>query len=159
MTANDKTARVLTTLPNLKQVLFVRYFTAILVDLIVLGLLNEYWDKIELNSFTVALLAAVLLQVLLQVSMRIEHIASGYFKKKPGTSAKVMRWVAAWVILFTSKLIILWAIDVSFGDNFVFHGIYHGVIPFLVLVIAMILAEFLLRWLYHFLGRTETEET
>ena len=137
------------------QVLFVRYFNAVLVDLVVLGLLNEYWSRVDIDSFTVALLAAVILQVLLKVSLALEHKVGMYFKKKSGLTAKVMRIVSAWGILFISKLIILWAIDVAFGNSFIFHGKFHGVLPFLVLIIVIIIAERLLQKIFLALGPVE----
>jgi len=137
------------------QVLFVRYFNAVLVDLVVLGLLNEYWSRVDIDSFTVALLAALILQVLLKVSLGLEHKVGMYFKKKSGLTAKVMRIVSAWVILFVSKLIILWAIDVAFGNSFIFHGKFHGVLPFLVLIIVIIMAEKLVQKIFLALGPVE----
>ena len=48
--------------PSLKQRAFLRYLTATLVDLLVLGLFAEYWELVTANSFTIMLLAAALLQ-------------------------------------------------------------------------------------------------
>jgi hypothetical protein len=137
------------------QVLFVRYFNAVLVDLVVLGLLNEYWNRVDIDSFSVALLAAVILQVLLKVSLALEHKVGMYFKKKSGLTAKVMRIVSAWGILFVSKLIILWAIDVAFGNSFIFHGKFHGVFPFLILIVVIIMAEKLVQKIFFALGPVE----
>jgi hypothetical protein len=137
------------------QVLFVRYFNAVLVDLVVLGLLNEYWSRVDIDSFTVALLAALILQVLLKVSLGLEHKAGMYFKKKSGLTAKVIRIFSAWGILFVSKLVILWAIDVAFGNSFIFHGKFHGVVPFLVLIIVIIIVEKLVQKVFLSLGPVE----
>jgi len=35
-----------------RQQLFIRYFTAILIDLTVLNLFDEYWDNVVIESFT-----------------------------------------------------------------------------------------------------------
>jgi hypothetical protein len=152
MSQQDQLATVLSTNPSIKQALFTRYLTAILVDLVVLGLFDEYWSKIAIDSFLVALLAALLLQLLLQVSMMLERRASIYFSTKKGPAAGTMRFLSAWVILFISKLIILWAIDLFFGDSFLFYGRFHGVVPFLILVFSMLIAEFSIRAIYHILG-------
>jgi hypothetical protein len=140
-----------------KQAIFARYFTATLIDLVVIGLLNEYWARVSVDSFTVALLAAVILQVLLKLSIALEEKSAEYFKKKSGTSARVMRFFAAWAILFVSKLIILWAIDVAFGESFIFFGSFHGLIPFLVLIVIIITAETLAQKLFMALGPKEEE--
>src|SRR5687768_7815257 len=90
--------------PSGKQRAFMRYFTAVLVDLVVLNLFVEYWgDKVYASSFTVTLLAAVILQVLLKITIVCEHKVAAYWNRKPGGFAKFMRYFTAWLILFGSK--------------------------------------------------------
>ncbi|MGD8533014.1 MAG: hypothetical protein PVG80_06650, partial [Gammaproteobacteria bacterium] len=50
-------------IPTTRQRLFNRYFTAILIDLVVLNLFVEYSEHVRIDSFTISLLAAFLLQV------------------------------------------------------------------------------------------------
>ena len=50
--------------PSNRQRYFVRYLTAILIDLLVLNLFAEYWQHVAVSSFTVSLLVAALLQLL-----------------------------------------------------------------------------------------------
>lgn len=52
--------------PNNGQRLFLAYTLFILVDLTVLMFFDQYWDLIKIESFTIAFLAAALLQVLLR---------------------------------------------------------------------------------------------
>ena len=124
-----------------RQRLFLRYFTAILVDLTILNLLAEYWEMVELDSFTVSLFAAVLLQVLLKLTLLIEHRISAYFKTKEGARARVLHFLLAWAVLFGSKLVILAAIDFAFGDWLRFGGPFHGVVAFIGVVVAMLVVE------------------
>ena len=58
-------------IPSTNQKLFVRYFTAILTDLVVLNLFAEFWRHVVIDSFSIALLAAVLLQILLNSLWRL----------------------------------------------------------------------------------------
>jgi len=127
-----------------RQQLFTRYFTAVLVDLTVLNFFDEYWDYVEIDSFTISLLAAVLLQVLLKVSIAIAN----YFKAKPGTKAKVLRALSTWAVLFISKLVILEAINLSFGDSVVFSGPIHGLVAFIIVVSAILGAEIAIKRVY-----------
>jgi len=126
---------------NYHQHLFIRYTFAILVDLTVLNLFNEYWEHVYIESFTVSLLAAILLQLLLQVTLKIEHKVAHYFKSQTGVRARIMRGISTWAILFISKLIILKAMVVLFGDSIVFSGALHGVFTFIAVVIAIIVTE------------------
>ena len=74
--------------PSTSQKLFIRYFTAILIDLVVLNLFVEYSQYVDVHSFTISLLAAVLLQVLLKLTLAVEHRIAAYFNAKKGGFAK-----------------------------------------------------------------------
>ena len=124
-----------------KQRLFLRYFTAILIDLVVLNLFAEYWRHVNVDSFTVSLLAAVLLQVLLKLTLVIEGHVASYFNSKAGLKARIMRFASAWAILFLSKFVILGAVYFAFGDSIVFGGPLHGVAAFILVVVVMLAAE------------------
>ncbi|MBE9549845.1 MAG: hypothetical protein IMF09_10610 [Proteobacteria bacterium] len=135
-----------------RQQLFIKYTLAILVDLTVLNLFNEYWDYVYIELFSISLLAAILLQFLLQLTLKIEHRVADYFKARPGLRPKIMRIVSAWAILFISKLLILEAINFAFGESVIFGGPVHGLISFIVVVIAMIVAERLVSRIYNSLA-------
>ena len=124
-----------------RQRIFVRYTYAILVDLVVLNLFNEYWDRVYIKDFTISLLMAILLQVLLQLTIRFEHRMAEWFKARPGKNTKIIRGFSTWAVLFISKLIILEAIDYAFGKDVLFYGAWHGLIAFIVVVTAIIVAE------------------
>ena len=141
----------MTSTPDLKtfskrQILFIRYFTAILIDLTVVNLFNEYWSNVQINSFSISLLAAIVLQLMLQVTFKIEHGVGSHFKKK---GRKFMRVFSAWALLFGSKFVILWILEILFGDEILFLGAFHGIIAFIIVIISMIAAEALVRWFTH----------
>ena len=124
-----------------RQQLFVRYFTMILVDLTVLNLFDEYWDLVVIESFSISLLVAVLLQALLQITFKIEHRIAAFFHSRPGTLSKVLRILSAWAVLFGSKFVILEAISIAFGDQVDFKGPYHGIIAFIIVIVVMLMTE------------------
>jgi hypothetical protein len=138
--------------PTNRQRLFVRYFTAILVDLVVLNLFAEYSGKVVIDTFTTSLLAAVLLQILLQITIAIEHRVAAYFKARPGALMKFMRYFTAWLILFGSKFVILEALAAAFGNKLQFLGAFHGVIVLIVVIVVMLVAEWIPVWIYRRLG-------
>lgn len=129
-----------------RQILFTRYFTAILIDLTVLNLFNEYSDNVRIDSFTISLLVAVVLQLMLQVTFKIEHGVGSHFLKK---GRKGLRIVSAWALLFGSKFAILWVLEVLFGDKIIFLGAFHGILTFIIVIVAMLGAEGLIRWITH----------
>jgi hypothetical protein len=137
---------------NRAQARFMRYFTAILIDLVVLNLFAEHWDAVHVDNFTITLAAAVLLQVLLKVTIAIEHRVAAFWKSKEGTLAVVMRFLTAWLILFGSKFAILEAVDLAFGGQIEFSGMLHGVVAIILVLTVMVVAELLVVRIYHRLG-------
>jgi hypothetical protein len=134
--------------PSRRQRLFLRYLTATLVDLLVLGLFVQYWNKVSSDSFTITLLAAVLLQVLLKLTIALEHRLAAFFNARPGGFAKFMRFFSAWLVLFGSKFVILEALSFALGDGLRFGGPLHGIVALIVVVVTMLVVEAALVMLY-----------
>src|SRR4029450_978392 len=133
--------------PSDRQRLFLRYYTGTLIDLVVLGLFAEFSSHVFVESFSIALLAAILLQILLKVTIAIEHNVAGYFKRKGGGFWTFMRWFTAWLILFGSKFVILEALSFAFEDAVRFEGVLHGIVWLLIVgVIMIILDELIVRF-------------
>lgn len=130
--------------PSRRQSEFIRYLLYVLVDLVVLSLFVEYWDAIVIDSFTIALLTAALLQVLLKATLAIEHRIALYFKARPERWALVARVLATWLVLLGSKFVILEIVDIVFGE----HVEFGGVLPFIVVVVALLAAEYILERVY-----------
>ena len=128
---------------------FLRYYTGFLMDLVVLNLFAEYWDKVYVASFTVSLLAALVLQALLKATIAVEHKVALYWKAKgPGKLNTFMRYFCAWLVLFGSKFVILEAIVQIFGKEVHFLGMWHGVVTLIVVVVVMLVAEELMVRIY-----------
>ena len=138
-----------------RQQLFLRYTYLVLVDLVVLNLFDEYWDWVQITFFSISLLAAILLQVLLQVTIAIEHRIADYFKQKPGKWAVTARVVVTLLIIIGSKFAILWAILATFGDSIFFTGPKNGVIAFYGVVIAIVVIEQIFFKIHRTLGNTQ----
>jgi hypothetical protein len=134
-----------------RQALFIGYFLCVLVDLTVLNLFDEYFAKVDIDSFTTSLFAAALLQLLLKLTLALEHRVADYFKNQSGKGSTAKRLLATWLILFGSKFAILGAINVVFGDKVVFGG----VIPFIIVVLAVMAAELAINRIYVMLGSKE----
>ena len=138
--------------PSLKQRVFLRYLTATLVDLVVLNLFVEYWEHVVAASFTTTLLAAVLLQVLLKLTIALEHRLAAFFNARQGGFARFMRFFSAWLVLFGSKFVILEALSLALGDRLRFGGPMHGVVVLIVVIVALLAAEVILVKIYRRMG-------
>jgi hypothetical protein len=73
---------------NNSQKLFVRYLVAVLIDLTVLNLFDEFWALVTVDPFSVSVLAAILLQVLLKATLVLEHKVAAWFNAKSGFSGR-----------------------------------------------------------------------
>lgn len=124
-----------------RQRLFLLYFVGALVDLVVLGLFDQYSDKVFVDSFTTMLLASIVLQLLLKATIAVEHKVAVYFKSKPGGFMKFMRFFCAWLVLFGSKFVILEALTLAFGEDVKFEGVLHGIVWLIIVVVTMVIAE------------------
>lgn len=133
---------------NTPQLMFIGYTLAILVDLVVLSLFAEFTSYIFIESFSIALMVAILLQLLLKVTIAGEHKLANYFKSKPGTAPKVYRAITTYIILVGSKIIMLEAVNIVFGDAINFSGPFDGIVAFFVLIFGILIAEFIVSKIY-----------
>ena len=127
--------------PSIRQRLFLRYLTAVLVNLAVLNLFVEYWEYVTIQSFTVSLFVALLLQILLKLTIAFEQQVAAYFNARQGGLARFMRYFGAWLVLFGSKFIMLEALDLAFGRRVDFGGPFGGLLALIVVVVTMLVAE------------------
>lgn len=135
-----------------RQRYFIRSLLFVLVDLAVLNLFVEYWQRIVIDSFTISLFTAFLLQALLRLTTKIEKRIADHFKVQSGKGALVKRFFATWAVLFSSKFVILEAVDLVFGD----HVDFGGIMPFICVVSVMLVAELLLTRVFYRLGHLST---
>ena len=135
-----------------KQQLFLKYLTFTLVDLTVLNFFAEYWDKVTISAFHISLLVAIILQLLLKMTLKLEHKIGDYFSSHASLKMKIIRIFSTWFILFASKFVMLGVLQFVFGDALVFSGAYHGVVAFIVLVVVILLVEYLVTRLYESLA-------
>jgi len=141
-----------------KDLVFIGYTLAVLVDLVIINLFNEYWEYVTINSFTVSLFAAILMQILLKLTFALEHKIAEHFKQKEGKTAKFMRYFVSYAIVVASKFVILDVFARVFGDKVSFTGPLHGVVALVALILAILAAEFFIAKIYRSLKDTSIME-
>jgi hypothetical protein len=144
MTSDDKP---ITEIPiTRKQMIFVSWAKDILIYIIVLNLFVEYNTKMVIDSFTISIFTAILLKILLEIILKLEHRVSETFK-----AYKVLRVFFVWLILFGSKFLILEVVDIVFGE----HVELGKFIDVIVLVIALMVAREVFQRIFISLGSGE----
>jgi hypothetical protein len=138
-----------------KQHRYISWTTDVLVYIVVLNLFVEFVDAIVIDSFWISILTAVLLKALLDIVIRLEHRVGAFFDKLGGSFFKFIGIATKFLILFTSKLIILEVVDFVFGD----HVELGHFIEVLTLIIAMMAAKAIMVKLYQSLGEPAPSES
>ena len=124
-----------------KQEIYFDWMSDVLVYTVVLNLFVEHLDNVVIDSFTISLLTAILLKILLDIVMRAEHAVKGFWGDKEGTLASILGAVSVMAILFFGKLLILEVVNVVFGD--------HVELGHFIDVVALVLALMITRELVH----------
>ncbi len=150
MTSSDRTRTVTITRA---QEIFFSWTSDVLIYTVVLNLFVEYADAVVIDSFTISILTAVLLKILLDVVMRFEHVVHSYFAGKEGAFFKVAGTVSLFAILFFGKLVILEVVNFVFGD----HVELGHFIEVVAIVLALMITRRLFKVLFKKLGVPATE--
>ena len=137
-----------------RQEIFLSWTSDVLIYTIVLNLFVEYAPAVIIESFTVSILTAVLLKILLDIVMGFEHRVHHFFAQREGAIFKVMGTVSLFVILFAGKLFILEVVNFVFGD----HVSLGHFVEVLALVLALMVARRLFHGLYLRLGDSAKSE-
>lgn len=136
------------------QYRFADFTTDVLVYIVVLNLFVEYNDAIIIDSFTISILTAVLLKLLLDALTGVEQRVHHFFQQKEGTIYQVLGGLSLFAILFLGKLLILEVVNLVFGD----HVELGHFIDVVLLIIAMIVARLVVQKIYQALGEGEPPE-
>jgi len=138
-----------------KQHRFASWTSDVLVYIVVLNLFVEFVDAIVIDSFWISILTAVLLKALLDIVVGLEHRVGAYFDKLGGSFIKFIGIATKFLILFTSKFIILEVVNIVFGE----HVELGHFIDVLVLIIAMMATKAIMVKIYQSLGETASSES
>jgi hypothetical protein len=136
------------------QARFTAALTQILVSIVVLNLFVEYVHTVVIDSFTVSIVTAVLLWVMLRVITRLEHRVSGFFRRRKGAASRVLRLLSVWAIMFVSKFVIIEVVGLATAGRAVL-GEFFAVVA---IVLVLMAAEYALMWVYRRLGAPPTTE-
>ena len=131
---------------NQRQRLFLMFTLFVLADLTVINLFDEYASSyFHISSFTASIVMAIILQILLVITIKIEHKIADFFKGKKGVMNLILRILVTWALLFGSKIIMMKIVDLILGNKIEYYGPYHGLGAFILIIIGMIIAENLLK--------------
>ncbi len=88
----------------------------VFVYVVVLNLAIEYLPAVISEGFTLSLLTAVLLKLALEVVIIVKKRAMARFRGAITVRARITSGLLLWVAAAGSKLVVLWLVDLVFGD-------------------------------------------
>jgi hypothetical protein len=119
------------------QARFLSWMADVLIYVVVINLFVEYAPSVIIESFTISLLTAILLKLMLDSIVGLEHRVRAWFGRRRGAGWRILGLGATWGILFLSKFVIIEITHLIFSDSVQLGGF----IDVVVLVIAMIAAR------------------
>ncbi|HNV11666.1 MAG TPA: hypothetical protein PKN27_10075 [Propionibacteriaceae bacterium] len=108
----------------------------VFVYVIVLNLAVEYMPAVITETFSLSLLTAVLLKVVLEIVVAIKNRAKKRFKAADTPVGKVVAFLMLWGVLVGSKFVVLELVALLFGDSVKLGGFFAVTGLILVLLLA-----------------------
>lgn len=151
MTAPNSTRTVTITK---KQSIYLSWTSDVLIYTVVLNLFVEYANAVIIESFTMSILTAILLKLLLDFVMGFEHRVHHFFEQREGAIYRVLGTVSLVAILFVGKLFILEAVNFVFGDEVQLGHL----VEVMALVLALMITQRVFHGFYVWLGDPDTNK-
>ncbi len=89
----------------------------VFVYVVVLNLAAEYFPQVVAETFTVSILTALMLKVVLEVVLAVKKRVRGRLSRASGALGKLLGALSLWVVLAGSKVLVLEVEDLLFGDR------------------------------------------
>jgi hypothetical protein len=119
-----------------KQILLKELFVGTLIYAVVLGFLNDYTDIVLAKSFSTVFFSAIILQTLTMLALKLKVMLVDWFKPRKGSASKVGMFFSVWLVMFSSKFVFIWALDLFFGSYITISGFF-GILLVAALVTAI----------------------
>ncbi len=126
---------------NSRQLFFKEVFVGTLIYAVVLGLFNDYTSIVYAKSFSTILLAAVVLEILTYLAFLLKGQIVGWLKNRQGLIYKVLIFFCVWLVMFLSKFVFIWVIDMLFGSTINIYGFFGILLVVLCVTIVHKLAD------------------
>ncbi len=99
-----------------QQLIFKELFVGTLIYTVVLGFFDDYTSIVEAQSYSYIFLAAIVLEALTFVALAAKDEVIRRLRHRDSRRATALMAFGVWFIMFVSKFVFIWAIDLIFGD-------------------------------------------
>lgn len=130
---------------NSRQLLFKELFVGTLIYAVVLGLFNDYTSIVYAKSFSTILLTAITLEILTCLAFQLKSQIIVWLKSREGVLYLVLMFFCVWLVMFLSKFVFVWAIDMIFDNNMNINGFFGVLLVVLCVTIIHKIADILFK--------------
>ncbi len=109
---------------NSRQLFFKEMFVGTLIYAVVLGFFNDYTSIVSARSFSTIFLASIVLQFLTYQAFLLKGKIIKSLKDRVGLIYKLATFFLVWLVMFVSKFVFVWVIDIIFGNNININGFF-----------------------------------
>lgn len=113
----------------------------ILMYSVVLGFFNDYTKILSTGTYSTTFAVAIVLQILTYVTFMLKDSVVAQFSLTDKKS-KIGLIFSVWLIMFFSKFVFLWVIDIIFGEQVEISGFIGLLVIIVVLTFAQKLVEY-----------------
>jgi hypothetical protein len=119
--------------PTARQTRFLGWLVDVLISIVVINLFVEYVPSVITETFTLSILTAILLLVVLEGIVRLKKGVFGWFQARGG-AWRIAGYGALWLILFVSKFVVLEIVALVFRDRVQLGGFVEVTVLILALI-------------------------
>lgn len=109
---------------NSKQILFKELFVGTLIYAVVLGFFNDYTSIVYAKSFSTIFYSAVVLEMLTYFAFLLKKKIVTWLNNRQGLIYRILMFFCVWLVMFLSKFVFIWIIDLTFGNNINIYGFF-----------------------------------
>lgn len=109
---------------NSRQLFFKEMLVGTLIYAVVLGFFNDYTSIVSARSFSTIFLASIVLQFLTYQAFLLKGKIIKSLKDRVGLIYKLATFFLVWLVMFASKFVFVWVIDIIFGNNMNINGFF-----------------------------------
>lgn len=126
------------------QRLVAEFFVGVALYSMVIGFFNDYTDLIHTGTYSATFGLAIVMQALTYIVFGVKRLFVRWHIGSGSRGGRMVRFLGVWAIVFLSKFVVLWAIEV------VFRGAVEvsGFVALIVVMAAFTVAQMLAWWLY-----------
>ncbi len=107
-----------------RQLLFQELFIGTLIYAVVIGFLNDYTTIVSAKSFSTIFFASVVLELLTALAFALKKRIIAWLSDRDGALYLALKLFCVWLVMFLSKFIFIWALDVIFEGYIAIHGFF-----------------------------------